>query len=96
MSESTSSTTSPDTSSSALASDGTAPLHKEDASVFTSDGSNPMPPDVALRRRSIQFDVAPSVAQLSRKRADTTRKNSNRNSLQRIPSPPPPSTFCPA
>ncbi|PGH29779.1 hypothetical protein GX50_07479 [[Emmonsia] crescens] len=91
MSESTSTNTSPDTSSSALGSDGTAPYHRDDASVSTLGGSTAMPTDVPPRRRSIQFNVAASAAQLSKKkRDDTTRRTLTHRSLNRIPSPPPP------
>ncbi|KAK2813631.1 hypothetical protein FQN50_000026 [Emmonsiellopsis sp. PD_5] len=93
MSESPSPTTSPDTSSSALASDGTVPSHQDDASVSTFDGSSALPGDLPARRRSIQFNVAGSDAELSRRRAESLRKNWTPGSLNRIPSPPPPSAY---
>ncbi|KAK2784492.1 hypothetical protein FQN53_008481 [Emmonsiellopsis sp. PD_33] len=93
MSESPSPTTSPDTSSSALASDGTVPSHQDDASVSTFDGSSALAGDLLARRRSIQFNVAGSDAELSRRRAESLRKNWTRSSLNRIPSPPPPSAY---
>ncbi|OJD24034.1 hypothetical protein ACJ73_04609 [Blastomyces percursus] len=83
----------PDTSSSALGSDGTAPLHMDDASVSTLGGSTAMPADVSPRRPSVQFNVETSAAQLSRKRADGTRGTLSSRSSGRFPSPPPPSAY---
>ncbi|PGH01565.1 hypothetical protein GX51_05130 [Blastomyces parvus] len=92
MSESTPSSIWPDSSSSALGSDGTAPSHIDDASVSTLGGSTAMPADVSPRRPSVQFNVETSAAQLSKKRTDGTRRTlSSRGSIGRIPSPPPPS-----
>ncbi|OJD19032.1 hypothetical protein AJ78_00983 [Emergomyces pasteurianus Ep9510] len=91
MSESTSANTSPDTSSSALGSDGTAPSHRDDASVSTLGGSTAMLADVPPRQRSIQFNVAASTAELSKRRTDSTRGTLGLRGLSRIPSPPPPS-----
>ncbi|OAX81781.1 hypothetical protein ACJ72_03875 [Emergomyces africanus] len=93
MSNSTSTNTSPDTSSSALGSDGTAPLHRDDASISTLGGSAAMLTDVPPRQRSIQFNVAASAAELSKKRTDSTTGTLTHRSLNRIPSPPPPSAY---
>ncbi|KAL2377889.1 hypothetical protein RJZ90_006406 [Blastomyces dermatitidis] len=81
----------PDTSSSALGSDGTAPSHIDDASVSTLGGSTAMPTDVSPRRPSVQFNVETSAAQISKKRTDGTRGTLNSRSIGRFPSPPPPS-----
>ncbi|OAT14178.1 universal stress protein [Blastomyces gilchristii SLH14081] len=83
----------PDTSSSALGSDGTAPSHIDDASVSTLSGSTAMPTDVSPRRPSVQFNVETSAAQISKKRTDGTRGTLNSRSIGRFPSPPPPSAY---
>ncbi|ODH51286.1 hypothetical protein GX48_02526 [Paracoccidioides brasiliensis] len=92
MSESISPTTSPGTGLQALGSDDTVQSHQGDSSASTSDGSSAVAAEI-LRRRSIQFNVPTATAELSRKRAESTRSLTHRGSLGRIPSPPPPSAY---
>ncbi|QSS48763.1 universal stress protein family domain-containing protein [Histoplasma capsulatum var. duboisii H88] len=92
MSKSASTNTWPDTSSSALGSDGTASSHRDDASVFTLGGSTAMPTDVPPRRQSIQFNMEAAAAELSKKRIGATRGTLT-SRIGRMPSPPPPSAY---